>query len=182
MKPIVGFFALNVIRFLNILSIIACIAASACLLVKTSNLTDNIGWYNIFDLAENCLIIVFALLLLFTELPGGLGESWLIKHWYHLSTSAHRFGVLALCLVFLGCDTLGYLAKKDTDAKHIGADFFRLVQAAGFMALVMAPINFVAGWTFNMKKSRDMTARDIRRFGRQQHIHETNAANGIPMA
>lgn len=157
----IPYIILNTIRGLNILSILACIVASACLLVKTSDLTKEIGWYNFFDLGEKALIILFAMCLLVTETPR-LTRDYICRNW---PAFGHGSGFIALSMsfVFLGFDVLSYLAKEDTNEKHLGADFFRMVQAAGFMALVMCPVNLIASF-FLRDRRRGLTARQVRGF------------------
>lgn len=155
------YIALNVIRALNILSICACILASGSLLVKTADLTGKIGWYNYFDLGEKCLIIVFAMLVLLTEIPRVM-RGYIARNWPHFGYDA-GFCVLSSVFVFLGFDTLSFLAKEGTDSKHLGADFFRMVQAAGFIALVMSVLNLVASFVFKDRR-RGLTARQVRAY------------------
>lgn len=158
----IPYIALNVIRALNILSIISCIIASASLLVKTATLSDSIGWYNYFDLGEKCLIIIFAMWLLATELPLRFLDSYKARKWpllYDLS----GFIPLAICLLFLGFDVLSFLAKAETNAETLGNDFYRMVQAAGFMSLVMSVINFIATFAFQSRK-HGMSARMVRAY------------------
>lgn len=158
----VPYITLNVIRVLNIISIIACIIASASLLVKTAGLTATIGWYNAFDLGEKCLIIMFAMWLLATELPLRFLDSYKVRRWPLLSYES-GFIPLAICLLFLGFDVLSFLAKADTNAKTLGKDFYRMVQAAGFMTLVMVIVNIIVTFLFQ-KRQLGLSARQVRGF------------------
>lgn len=157
----VSYIILNVIRALNILSITASILASGSLLVKTADLTDDIGWFNVFDLAEKVLIILFALLILITELPKLL-QGYIARNWPAFSYQS-GFWALGACLVFLGCDVMSYLTKEKTDKKHLGGDFYRMCQAAGMMCIVMGFINMVATLLLGDRR-RGLTARQVRAF------------------
>ena len=161
-KSGVNYIILNVVRVLNILSIIACMIASASLLVKTATLTDKIGWHNIFDLGEKVLIILFALWLLITELPLRFLDSIIARKWPLLGFDSGFFP-LACCLLFLGFDVLSYLAKSETNAETIGADFYRMVQAAGFMALVMTIVNVIVSFVCKDRR-RGLNARQVRAY------------------
>lgn len=152
---------LNVIRGLNILSIMACVVASGCLLIKTSDLSKEIGWYNYFDLGEKALVILFAMCLLVTEMPRLMRE-YIRKNWPAFGYESN-FVALSICFVFLGFDVLSYLAKERTNEEHLGGDFFRMVQAAGFMAIVMSPVNLVASFVLRDSR-RCFTARQVRGF------------------
>ncbi|KAK5073217.1 hypothetical protein LTR64_000371 [Lithohypha guttulata] len=159
----IKYIVLNAIRCLNILSILACIAASGSLLAKTANLSGDIGYYNFFDLAEKCFIILLAMCVLVTEIPMvKLLRDKINTHWPHFGNN-HGFFVLSACFLFLGADVLSFLAKKGTDEEHLGGHFFRLVQAAGFMALVMAIINSVAS-IFGKRSGEP--ARRVRSWGK----------------
>lgn len=184
MGPKIAYIILNVIRALNLLAIAACIAASGSLLVKTSDFTNSIGWFNVFDLATKCLIVLFAMLLLITEFPFVL-RRFIRTHWPHFGED-NGFGALSASLVFLGCNTLSYLAKKDADEKHLGGDFFRLVQAAGFMALIMAVMNFPTTYIFKNKRN-GQSARQVRSDRSAQYYPEAQyqtqyQTHDIPMA
>lgn len=155
----VSYTILNVIRALNILSIVASILASGSLLVKTADLTDDIGWFNIFDLAEKVMIILLALFILLTEVPKVL-KGYFARNWPAFSHQS-GFMALAVCLLFLGCDVMSYLTKEKTDQKQLGRDFYRMVQAAGLMCCIMSFINIIA--TFVLKDRRKgLTARQVR--------------------
>jgi len=157
----VPYIILNIIRALNVLSILACILASASLLVKTADLTDDIGWFNVFDLAEKAMIISFALLVLATELPK-VARGYIERDWPAFGYQS-GFWTLSVCLLFLGCDVMSYLTKEKTDQKHLGADFYQMVQAAGIMCILMSLVNFIA--TFALKdRRRCLTARQVRAF------------------
>jgi len=160
----VSYIILNVIRGLNILSLLASIIASGCLLVKTADLTDDIGWFNVFDLAEKVMVILFALFILLTELPKVL-RGYFARNWPAFSHQS-GFWALGVCLVFIGCDVMSYLCKEKTDQKHLGGDFYRMVQAAGLMCLIMAFVNMLASVLLRDRK-RGLTARQARAFKKE---------------
>lgn len=152
---------LNVIRGLNIVSLLASIIASGCLLVKTADLTDDIGWFNVFDLAEKAMVILFALFILLTELPKVL-RGYFARNWPCFSHQA-GFWALGVCLVFIGCDVMSYLCKEKTDEKHLGGDFYRMIQAAGILCLILAFSNMLASVLLRDRR-RGLTARQVRAF------------------
>lgn len=153
----IPYIILNIIRGLNILSILACELAAGSLLVKTSNLS--IGWFNIFDCAEKVLIILFGIFLLITEVPKVL-RGWVARNWPLFSHSA-GFSTFSICLFFLACDVLSYLTKENADQRHLGGDFYRMCQAAGLMTLIMSAINFIATFVLADRR-RGLTARQVR--------------------
>lgn len=153
----ISYIVLNVIRALNVLSILACEIATGSLLVKTANFT--ITWFNIFDLAAKAFIILFGIFLLITELPKVL-RGWMNRHWPAFGNSS-GFLTLAICLTFLGSIVLSYLTKEDADEKHLGGDFYRMCQAAGFMSVIMAPINLIATLVL-LDRRRGLSARQVR--------------------
>lgn len=155
----VAFTILNVFRAINILTILGCMFASVAIIIKTSDLTEKIGWFNIADLAEKVLIILFALFLLLTELPKVL-SSYFARQWPSFSNYSGFFA-LSVAMLFLGIDVLSYLTKESTDEKHLGGDIYRVVQAAGVMCVIMAVVNVVATLVFKDRK-RGLTARDVR--------------------
>lgn len=155
------FFILNTIRALNILSILAAILASVTLLLKTANLTSKIGYFNIFDLIEKVFIILFAIFILLTEAPILPILSRLFESQCPCFAKRGGFLVLSGCLAFIGCDTLSYLAKAQTDEKTLGGDFYRMVQAAGCMCIIMAMVNVPATFVFKVRKA-GLSARQVR--------------------
>jgi len=157
----VSYIILNVIRILNIISVTASILASGSLLVKTADLTDDIGWFNVFDLAEKVMIILLALLILITELPRVL-QGYIERKWPAFSYQS-GFWALGVCLIFLGSDVMSYLTKEKTDNKHLGGDFYRMAQAAGIMCIIMGLINMIATVVLRDRR-RGLTARQVRAF------------------
>lgn len=153
----IPYIILNIIRALNILSILACELAAGSLMVKTSSLS--LGWFNVFDCAEKVLIMLFGICLLITELPK-VFTRYIAKNWPLFSPSA-GFSTLALCMLFLACDVLSYLTKENSDKKHLGGDFYRMCQAAGLMTLIMSSINFIATFVLQDRR-RGHTARMAR--------------------
>lgn len=161
----IPYIILNVVRALNILCILACMLAAGSLLVKTSTLS--LGWFNIFDLAEKVLIIVFGIVLLITETPKVL-ERYIEREWPKFGKSS-GFLTLGFCLLFLGCNVLSYLTKEDADKKHLGGDFYRMCQAAGLMAVIMSFVNMIATIFLQDRKS-GMTAREVRGGPRREFL------------
>lgn len=153
----VPFIILNMIRGLNILTLLACELATGSLLVKTSN--PSVGWFNLFDAAEKALMMLFGMFLLYSEIPK-LPRGWINRNWPLFGNSA-GFSAFAACLYFMACDVLSYLTKAGVDKKHIGGDFYRMCQAAGLMTLVVASINLIATFTLQDKR-RGLTARQVR--------------------
>lgn len=153
----VSFIILNVIRVLNIISILASELATTSLLVKTATVTTS--WFNVFDLAAKAFIILFGIFLLVTELPKIL-RGWINRHWPAFGTTS-GFLTLGVTLTFLGCIVLSYLTKEDADEKHLGGDFYRMCQAAGLMTLIMGSINIIATLLLQDRR-RGLTARQVR--------------------
>jgi len=136
----VGYIILNVIRALNIISLLACMLAAGALMVKTSDL--HTSTFNLFDAAEKVLVILICLFLLLTETPRLLW-SYFARNW-PLFSHTSGFLTLSLALLFVGVDVLSWLTKEKTDMAHLGGDFYRMVLAAGIMTILMSAINIVA--------------------------------------
>lgn len=116
--------------------------------------------------------------LILTELP--LFKTYVSRNWPLFS---HRSGfvMLGFALIFLGNGVLGNMNKVATSQESLGLPFWRVVIAAGIIALVMGPINILAvsaspyswfGYLTNIVQSyifRDtrthLTARQVRSHG-----------------
>lgn len=153
----IPYIILNVIRALNVLSILASGIATGSLLVKTANVT--VAWFNVFDLAAKAFVIMFCIALLITELPKIL-RGWVNRNWPAFGDSS-GFLTLGICMTFLGCTVLSYLTKEDADEKHLGGDFYRMCQAAGLMTIIIGHINVVATLVLQDRR-RGLTARQVR--------------------
>ena len=79
--------------------------------------------------------------LILTELP--LFKSYVSRNWPLFS---HRSGfvMLGFAMVFLGNSVLGNMNKEATSQESLGLAFWRVVIAAGIIALVMGPVNILA--------------------------------------
>ena len=52
--------------------------------------------------------------------------------------------MLGAAMIFLGISVLGNMNKEATSQKSLGLAFWRIVIAAGIIALTMGPINILA--------------------------------------
>lgn len=152
-----GYIILNCIRVLNIIALLAIIAASVVMLVKTTTDTK----YYFFDAISHVLTAITGMFLLTSELS--LFRGYFARNWPLLSP-AHGFVFFALAMVVLGINMLGNLNKPSISQKKIGLAFWRIVIASGILTFIAGWINFIASYVFRDRKA-GITARQVRAHG-----------------
>lgn len=153
---------LNIIRLLNIISLVGIIAANVAFLIATVRIEVQVLIVlQIFDCAQRILVILLVLFLILTELPNMLGShEYILSQWAALSC---RSGFLALCFAFLllGCNTIADLDQRLSTPAHMGPTTYKMVLAAGSLAIGMAGVNFIAHVLFTDRQT-PLTARQRR--------------------
>ncbi|RMZ84708.1 hypothetical protein DV737_g904, partial [Chaetothyriales sp. CBS 132003] len=155
--PLAGYVVLNVIRGLNLVALLAVMAASSVMLVKTFIVSK----FFFFDAAGHVVRIVISGFLVLTELP--LFRSYFYRNW-PLFSPRSGFVMLGLSMIALGNSVLGQLNKEATSQKSLGLPFWRIVIAAGVIVLVMGFVNILASYIFRDTKTH-LTARQVRSHG-----------------
>ncbi|KAL8930182.1 MAG: hypothetical protein Q9208_000799 [Pyrenodesmia sp. 3 TL-2023] len=158
-KPLAGpgFVILNVIRAMNIVSLIAVIVASFSMLVKTFVVSK----FFFFDAVSHVITAFLSLFLLLTETP--LFRSYFARNWPLLSPT-HGFLTLGILMAILGVSVLGNLNKEATSQASLGTSYWRIVIASGILVLIMGVANIFASYIFRIKKL-GVTARQVRAYG-----------------
>ncbi|KAI4201602.1 MAG: hypothetical protein LQ346_002139 [Caloplaca aetnensis] len=158
-KPLAGpgFVILNVIRAMNIVSLIAVIVASFSMLVKTFIVSK----FFFFDAVSHVITAFLSMFLLLTETP--LFRSYFARNWPLLSPT-HGFVTLGILMAILGVSVLGNLNKEATSQASLGTAYWRIVIASGILVLIMGVANVFASYIFRIKKM-GVTARQVRAYG-----------------
>ena len=169
-----GYIILNGIRVANVIALLAVIAGSIVMLVKTSVASK----FFFFDAVSHVLTAitgsklaprnctrVFAdsYIVFLTASELSLFQGYYARNWPLLSP-AHGFVTLALLMVVLGINMLGNLNKPATSQESLGLTFWRIVIASGIVVFIMGWINLVASFVFR-NRSDGITARQVRAHG-----------------
>ncbi|PSK34329.1 WHI2-like protein [Elsinoe australis] len=152
-----GYIILNGIRVLNIIGLLAVIAASVVMLIKTT--TDSA--YFFFDACTDVVVAFSSTFLLLSEL--NLFKNYFARNMPLLSPS-HGFVTLSLAMLILGTGLLGKLNHDSNSPQHLGLAFWRIVISAGILIFILGFINLVASFLFRDRKS-GITARQVRAHG-----------------
>ncbi|KAF2771189.1 hypothetical protein EJ03DRAFT_268936, partial [Teratosphaeria nubilosa] len=152
-----GYIILNCIRAMNIIGLLAVIAASVVMLVKTSVASK----FFFFDAVTHVLTAVMGMFLMTSEMS--LFRGYFARNWPLLSPS-HGFVSLALTMIVLGIDMLANLNKDATSQKSLGMPFWRMVIASGIVIFILGFVNLIASYVFRDRKN-GITARQVRAHG-----------------
>jgi hypothetical protein len=148
-----GYVVLNVIRVMNIISLLAVIAASSVMLVKTFIVSrffffDACG--HVIEIVVSCKFanskgetfpLTQAAFLILTELP--IFKKYFARNW-PLFSHKSGFVMLGCAMLLIGNGLLGNLNKPATSQKNLGLPFWRIVIAAGVIVIVMGVVNIFA--------------------------------------
>ncbi|KKY25910.1 hypothetical protein UCRPC4_g01601 [Phaeomoniella chlamydospora] len=158
--PGTGCVVLNVIRVMNIISLLAVIAASMVMLVKTFIVSK----FFFFDGVSHALEAGVATFLIISELP--LFGQWFINNWPLLGQK-HGFVALGGTMLALGNGLLAYLNKSSTSQKSLGLAFWRIVISAGIVVIIMGFVNIFVSYMFRYTDSTGIkiSAREVRTYG-----------------
>lgn len=154
-----GYLVLNAIRILNIITLLAIIGANMAFLIKTIRVKDST--LQLFDGAQRALVILIVCFLLATEMPK-VFSGYFSRHWPAFS---YQSGFLALGFAFLvlGCNVLSDLNKTTSTQENMGKHSYKMVLAAGAMAIGMSSINVIAS-VLLADRAKGLTARQVRGF------------------
>ncbi|CAF9932011.1 MAG: hypothetical protein HETSPECPRED_008247 [Heterodermia speciosa] len=152
-----GYVVLNVIRVCNIICLLAIVAASAVMLVKTFIVSK----FFFFDGVSHVITAALSLFLIITELP--LLRGYVARNWPLLGPQS-GFVTLGVLMIILGVSILGNLNKQATSQKSLGTSFWQIVISSGIVVIIFGVVNLFASYIFRNKK-QDITARQVRAHG-----------------
>ena len=150
-----GYVILNVIRAMNVISLLAVIAASMVMLVKGFVVSK----FFFFDAVSHLITAILAsksprslflnshtlttitVFLIISETP--LFRSYFARNFPLLSFSS-GFVFLGLLMTILGVFILGNLNKQATSQSSLGLSFWRIVISSGIVVLILGFVNIFA--------------------------------------
>ncbi|KAF3491963.1 uncharacterized protein GIQ15_01480 [Arthroderma uncinatum] len=152
-----GYVILNIVRVMNIICLLAIIAASVLLLVKTFFVSN----FFFFEAVTHVAIASISSFLIVSELS--IFRGYFDRNWPLLGQDS-GFITLGTAMVLLGISTLGYLNNQATSQDAIGLPFWRLILGAGIVSIVTGSINI--GMSFLFRDSDlGVSARHVRARG-----------------
>ena len=152
-----GFIILNVVRALNIISLLTCIAASVCMLIKTFIITT----FFVFDSLTHVVTILMSAFLIVSELPWF--KRYFEKNWPLLGVQS-GFVTLGIFMIIDGSLVLGNLNSDQGNSKDMGSSFLQIIEAGGILAYTMGVFNIGFSYIFRDRKG-GVTARMVRNSG-----------------
>jgi len=152
-----AFITLNILRVMNIISLVEVIAASWIMLVMTVK-TSN---FFFFDAVSHFITSTIGMFLVVSEL--NLFRRYFRKYWPLLSPESGLIA-LGLAMFILGFNILGNLNKPATSVETLGLPMWRVVISAGVLTAVLGIFNCIASVVFGNRKEA-ITSRQIRSHG-----------------
>jgi hypothetical protein len=149
-----GYYILNVLRGMNVISLITAIIACILMLVRTFQNSE----FFLFDGVNHVFTAALSLCLIITEFP--VFRGYLTDNWPLLSPSSGLVTLGVLMLV-VGVSVLGNLNKAATDQSTLGLSDWQVVISSGILCTILGFANIIANYTFQ-KKSQGLTARMVR--------------------
>ncbi|OCK83629.1 hypothetical protein K432DRAFT_290686 [Lepidopterella palustris CBS 459.81] len=166
-----GYIILNILRAMNIIALMAVVAASVVMLVKTFIVSR----FFFFDAVSHVITALSSTFLMVSECS--LFRTYFARNWPLLSPS-HGFVGLGVGMIILGLNILGNMNKAATSQESLGLAFWRLVLASGILVLVIGFFNVFASYIFR-DTSQGITARRVRSHGA---VALTSQEEGAPKA
>lgn len=152
-----GYIILNALRVMNIIGLLAVIAASSVMLVKTFVVSK----FFFFDGVSHVITAFLSIGLIISELP--LFRGYIARNWPLLSLSS-GFVTLGILMIILGVTILGNLNKEATSQKSLGTSYWSIVISSGIIVLILGVANVFASYIFR-NSARGITARMLRSYG-----------------
>ncbi|KAH0350162.1 hypothetical protein KCU81_g2612, partial [Aureobasidium melanogenum] len=170
-----GYVILNVLKGMNMIGLLAIIAASVLMLIKTT--TDS-GFF-FFDAVIHVVVASVAIFLIVSEI--GVFSAYFARNWPLLSLE-HGFVGLASAMIILGMHVLACLNNSSNSKKHLGLAFWRVVIMAGILNLILGILNLIANYVFH-DHSQGITARQVRARGAEAadvaYIQRSNTSASV---
>ncbi|MCJ1336812.1 hypothetical protein MMC09_002090 [Bachmanniomyces sp. S44760] len=142
---------------MNIIALLAVVAASFVMLVKTFIVSQ----FFFFDGISHVVTAALAISLIFTELP--IFRQYFSRNWPLLSMTS-GFVTLGILMIIVGCSILGNLNKQATSEQTLGVSFWRIVISSGIVCFILGVVNIFASFIFRTS-SQGVTARMVRSYG-----------------
>lgn len=152
-----GYVILNILRAMNIIGLLAVIAASIVMIVKTTIVSK----FFLFDAVSHVVVVGISMFLIASELT--MFYPYFSRNWPLLSVD-HGFVALGTTMFILGVEVLGTLNKPASTKETLGTAFWRIVAGAGLIVIVLGGLNFIASYIFR-SPSLGITARHVRMDG-----------------
>ncbi|KAM5455669.1 hypothetical protein MaudCBS49596_001570 [Microsporum audouinii] len=152
-----GYLILNIIRAMNIISLLAIIAANTILLIKTVLVSN----FFFFETVTHVAIASISSFLIVSELS--VFRSYFNRNWPLLGEDS-GFVTLGTAMVLLGISTLGDLNNEATRQGAIGLPFWRLILGAGIISIVIGAANIGLSYVFR-DSDLGVSARHVRARG-----------------
>jgi hypothetical protein len=154
-----GLLVLNALRALT-LATLGIVMASSWIMIAFSAIN---GHFQFFDSATHFFVFVVSVILALSELNIKFLRSWFIMNWPGLSPG-HSLIWLGVVLIVIGCQIMGDLVKPAYTIETIGLTFWRLILAAGILAITFGFFNIFASLIYRSPQN-GIYARDIRSKG-----------------
>lgn len=154
-----GHLILNALRALTMIGLTAVMTASWAMIV----LSIIKGHFDFFDTISHFFVFLISAFLFVSELSLKYFRGWYARNWPVLSPE-HSLAWLGVAQIVIGCQVLGDLVKPAYTIGTIGLAFWRVIVAAGILALTFGFFNIIASVIFRVPEQR-ITARQIRSHG-----------------
>lgn len=158
-----GMIILQVLRAFTIIGLLAAAVASWTLIIKID--TSN-GWF-FFDAASLFFTSSICAFLIVSELP--VARGYFRRTWPVLSDDC-GLTWLGVAMTVVGCNVLGKLNQSSNTSKKLGLPFWRLVLAAGVLAITFGICNIVCSFIFR-DSANGISARIVRSEGSLADSH-----------
>ncbi|KAK2748733.1 hypothetical protein FQN57_000314 [Myotisia sp. PD_48] len=152
-----GYVILNFIRPVNIICLLAVVAASIVLLVKTFIVSN----FFFFDAVTHVVVASISMFLIISDL--NIFAGYFNRNWPLFGQDSGFFASGAVT-VLLGMSTLGNLNNEATSTDSLGLPFWRVIIAAGIVTIVIGVVNIIVSFVFR-DTSLGVTARHVRARG-----------------
>ncbi len=150
-----GYITLNILQVMNIIGLLAVIAADTVMLVKTFIISK----FFFFDAVSHVItasiaggssltqtntlldLTICIAFLIVSEL--NLFQTYFARNWPLLSRSS-GFVALGTAMIVLGVSLLGNLNKQATSQESLGLPFWRIVISSGILILILGVLNIIS--------------------------------------
>ncbi|KPM45744.1 hypothetical protein AK830_g736 [Neonectria ditissima] len=152
-----GMIILQVLRAITLITLVTASVACWTLIIKI----DTSNGFFFFDAASLFFTSTISILLAVSELP--IAKSYFRRTWPVLSDES-GLTWLGFAMTLIGCNILGKLNQPANASDEIGLPFWRLVLAAGVLAITFGILNIVCSFVFR-DSANGISARIVRSEG-----------------
>ncbi|KAK7416377.1 hypothetical protein QQZ08_012034 [Neonectria magnoliae] len=158
-----GMIILQVLRAITLITLVTASVACWTLIIKI----DTSNGFFFFDAASLFFTSTISVLLAVSELP--IAKSYFRRTWPVLSDES-GLTWLGFAMTLIGCNILGKLNQPANASDEIGLPFWRLVLAAGVLAITFGIFNIVCSFVFS-DSANGISARIVRSEGSLASSH-----------